>query len=76
MSTTDFEHLLQMIEPKIIKKYTFWRKAISAKVRLTVKLRYLVTRDRGLAPTLANVWMPHRHWHQPLFDDVSSKTDE
>lgn len=45
MSSTDFEHLLQMIEPKIKKKDTFWREAIPAKVRLAVTLRFLATGD-------------------------------
>lgn len=45
MSSVDFEYLLQMIEPEIKKKDTLWRKAIPAKVRLAVTLRFLATGD-------------------------------
>lgn len=45
MSSIDFEYLLQMIEPEIKKKDTLWRKAIPAKVRLAVTLRFLATGD-------------------------------
>lgn len=45
MSTSDFEILLQKLAPIITKKDTKFRKAIPAKVRLTITLRYLATGD-------------------------------
>lgn len=45
MSAQDFEYLLQKIEPYISKKDTKWRKAIPAKERLAVTLRFLATGD-------------------------------
>lgn len=45
MSSSDFEYLLEKISPLIAKKDTLWRKAIPAKVRLAVTLRFLATGD-------------------------------
>lgn len=45
MSFEDFEYLLRKIEPYISKKDTKWRKAIPAKERLAVTLRFLATGD-------------------------------
>ncbi|RVE54881.1 hypothetical protein evm_000248 [Chilo suppressalis] len=45
MSTSDFEILLQKLAPLITKKDTKFRKAIPAKVRLAITLRYLATGD-------------------------------
>lgn len=43
MNKTDFEILLQKIEPIISKQDTKFRKATSASLRLAVTLRYLAT---------------------------------
>ncbi|XP_031359284.1 protein ALP1-like [Photinus pyralis] len=45
MTATDFEELLQLIGPKIVKKDTYYREAIPAKERLSVTLRFLATGD-------------------------------
>lgn len=45
MAKADFEHLLSMVEPKIARKDTPFRKAISARVRLALTLRFLATGD-------------------------------
>ncbi|KAL7637993.1 UNVERIFIED_CONTAM: hypothetical protein RMT77_011606 [Armadillidium vulgare] len=45
MSSNDFEYLLQKISPYIAKKDTRWRKAIPAKERLAITLRFLATGD-------------------------------
>lgn len=41
MSKTDFEDLLEKITPRIFKKDTHLRKAISPSERLTLTLRFL-----------------------------------
>lgn len=45
MSATDFEFLLNKIEPLIMKQDTQMRTAIPAKIRLAITLRYLATGD-------------------------------
>lgn len=45
MSCTEFEHLLNLIGPKIAKKNTTFRNAISIKERLGLTLRFLATGD-------------------------------
>ena len=45
MSSSDFEFLLQKIGPDISKNDTKWRKAIPAKVRLAVTLRFIASGD-------------------------------
>lgn len=45
MSLEDFEYLLALIEPKIRKRDTNYRSAISSKERLAVTLRFLATGD-------------------------------
>lgn len=45
MSPSDFEHLITLIGPKIAKKDTHWRKAISIQDRLAVTIRFLATGD-------------------------------
>ncbi len=45
MSITDFEKLLQLIEPKIQKQSTHFRETIPARERLSVTLRFLATGD-------------------------------
>ncbi|CAK1587680.1 unnamed protein product [Parnassius mnemosyne] len=45
MSTSDFEIILQKLSPLIQKNDTSFRKAIPAKVRLALTLRYLATGD-------------------------------
>lgn len=45
MSLADFEFLLHKIGPRITKQDTDWRKAIPAKVRLAITLRFLATGD-------------------------------
>ena len=45
MSFEDFEYLLHKIEPIISKKDTKWRKAIPAKERLALTLRFLASGD-------------------------------
>lgn len=45
MSSEDFEYLLQKVEPYIAKQDTKWRKAVPAKERLVVTLRFLATGD-------------------------------
>ena len=43
MSTTDFEILLGMVAPKISRKDTKYRKAITPSVRLAITLKYLAS---------------------------------
>lgn len=45
MSLTDFQALLKLIEPKIMKQDTNYRTAISARERLALTLRFLATGD-------------------------------
>ncbi|CAG9580819.1 unnamed protein product [Danaus chrysippus] len=45
MSYTDFEFLLQKLEPIIAKKDTKWRECIPPKIRLAVTLRFLASGD-------------------------------
>jgi hypothetical protein len=45
MSSEDFEHLLNLIEPAIRKKDTNYREAISSKERLAITLPFLATGD-------------------------------
>ena len=45
MSSTDFELLTNLLGPKIAKKNTNYREAISVKARLALTLRYLATGD-------------------------------
>lgn len=45
MTETDFEFLLSLIEPSIIKKDTSFREAISPRIRLALTLRFLATGD-------------------------------
>lgn len=45
MKNSDFEHLLSIIAPKIIKKDTSFRQAIPASQRLAVTLRFLASGD-------------------------------
>jgi hypothetical protein len=45
LSAQDFELLLQKIGPHITKKDTKWRKAVPAKERFALTLRFLATGD-------------------------------
>lgn len=45
MSQTDFDNLLNKVLPAIAKQDTQLRKAIPAKIRLAITLRYLATGD-------------------------------
>jgi hypothetical protein len=45
MNNSDFENILSMIAPKIIKKDTSFRKAIPVSQRLAVTLRFLASGD-------------------------------
>lgn len=45
MSADDFDFLLNLVAPRITKKDTSFRKAISAGERLAITLRYLATGD-------------------------------
>lgn len=45
MSSVDFEYLLNLVEPQIAKKDTFWRKAVPPLERLAVTLRFLASGD-------------------------------
>lgn len=45
MSRTDFEILLNMVGPAIVKQDTKFRKSIDPHIRLAVTLRYLATGD-------------------------------
>jgi len=45
MSSIDFEHHITLIDPKISKMDTTFRKAIPVQERLAVTLRYLATGD-------------------------------
>ncbi|KAJ8953306.1 hypothetical protein NQ318_012100 [Aromia moschata] len=45
MSFTDFELLLQKVDPIISKQNTKWRESIPSKVRLAVTLRFLASGD-------------------------------
>lgn len=45
MSSTDFELLLQKVDPLISKKDTKWRQAVPSKHRLAMTLRFLATGD-------------------------------
>jgi hypothetical protein len=46
MSKNDYQNLLEIITPKIIKKDTHLQKAISPSERLTLTLRFLATGKR------------------------------
>nr|XP_021202050.1 uncharacterized protein LOC110384797 [Bombyx mori] len=45
MSSTEFELLLQKVDPLISKKDTKWRQAVPSKHRLAMTLRFLATGD-------------------------------
>ncbi|KAJ8938755.1 hypothetical protein NQ314_011352 [Rhamnusium bicolor] len=45
MSSTDFENLIQLTGPRIAKRDTYLRKAISVQDRLAVTLRFLASGD-------------------------------
>ncbi|XP_042857143.1 putative nuclease HARBI1 [Penaeus japonicus] len=45
MSTSDFEILLRMVAPKISRKNTKYRKAITPDIRLAITLRYFASGD-------------------------------
>ncbi|KAK4320281.1 hypothetical protein Pmani_008791 [Petrolisthes manimaculis] len=45
MSTSDFEILLRMVAPKISRRNTKYRKAITPDIRLAITLRYLASGD-------------------------------
>lgn len=45
MSSEDFEYLLNLIGPEITRRDTNYRKAISAKDRLAITVRFLATGD-------------------------------
>lgn len=43
MTSEQFDYLLGKVGPLITKKDTYWRRAISPKIRLAITLRYLAT---------------------------------
>lgn len=45
MSRTDFEILLNMVAPAVVKQDTKFRKSIDPHIRLAITLRYLATGD-------------------------------
>ena len=45
MSSTDFEHIINLVGPKIMKNYTHLRQAISVQEKVALTLRFLATGD-------------------------------
>ena len=45
MPSTDFENIINLVGPKIMKNYTHFRQAISVQEKVALTLRFLATGD-------------------------------